>query len=1222
MTRPADHAARHAARVTFDAPVVVEAGAGTGKTAVLVQRVVTWILGPGWARHAPDTERDDVGAPSRRPTSIEDTAVHVLQRVLALTFTEKAAGEMAVRVAEALDLLAHGDDYFDLTADAFPDVDGEALKARARACLIHLDRLPVTTIHAWCRRILVNHPVEASLHPAFEVDADGMRRRAVLDEVVAEWVASAFGDDPDEDAMALAAAEKGPAAIWEALGTLAEEGVDPNDIDVDPFSRERFTKARDRLLGAADRVASAFAPLCTNTQAKASAAAATWLVEFRAALVDANGFSDLQPILDSDAVGTVSGRLRDWANGKFNGAEEAAIEGVDRPTLTAALRRLRAEIMVWAKFETDLLPRAARTLRSLLTETRNRLHERGILSFSDLLHRAQTLLQNPAVCQEVRESYDQLLVDEFQDTDRRQYDIVGSLALEGDPDARPGLFLVGDPKQSIYGWRQADLGAYERFLNRLKDAHDTEPLALTVNFRSVPAILHEVERVMERSMEPTPGLQPAFEALRPCDDLRDDPGFDADGKKPVELWVSWNLDDSTGEKVGMKTTADSAREIEAAAIAEDIRSIRDGHGLAWNKFGILVRAKTSLEKYLHALRHAGVPFLVEGDREFYKRREVIDAVNFVRVILDPNDHIALVGFIRSSMVGVPDAALIPLWETSFPQFMSELEDWKTDSLERLHKAVETARSAVPGDVPPEALVDGWEHTLREGVIAVARLRRSFAEDAADVFVDRLRSALLTECLEAARYLGAHRAANLDQIFRKILDALTTGESGPDAVLRVLKERIEDIHPEKDATIAQDDVDAVRVMTIHMAKGLAFDQVYLPDLHREDQDREADGSRVAHTLDGSPEARLLGMPTPGWGEVRQHERDVREAELVRLLYVAVTRARRRLVMIGTWNDPEKMRPVSMLGHIKTRPGAWKQRLLDWDADPDDAPPFLDDEFGARWRLLRPTSLAGRESDDEAAPWPDPAEIKARSAHWLESAEAASRRASRPRTIAASSTSHESLVDGARDRRDWIDSSFEAIGDDSLADSSVTDAATIRPAVATDTTFAREIGTAIHRIIERLDLEGDPVWSFAQAADRLETELADLVPSSKRDRAVAAARPLVESLAGSDLIQRLFALKDHIIGREVALLLDAPSVDGCEATGAVVGAIDLLYRDPDTGEFVVADYKTDRVSDEADLDRHAASYASQGASYVTAVQRAFSLDRPPRFELWFLQHDVVR
>ena len=171
--RDADARAREAAQTSFGRPLLLVAGAGTGKTAALVARIVAWSLGRGWeeAERALSERPRPAGAPaaSRAPESV---AARVLERVVAITFTEAAAAEMASRVADALSGIATGEPPAWILPDALP-ADEASRVERAAALLVALDRLVVCTIHAFCRRVLSRNPVEAGLHLAFAVDADG-----------------------------------------------------------------------------------------------------------------------------------------------------------------------------------------------------------------------------------------------------------------------------------------------------------------------------------------------------------------------------------------------------------------------------------------------------------------------------------------------------------------------------------------------------------------------------------------------------------------------------------------------------------------------------------------------------------------------------------------------------------------------------------------------------------------------------------------------------------------------------------------------------------------------------------------------------------------------------------------------------------------------------------------------------------------------------------------
>lgn len=171
-----------------------------------------------------------------------------------------------------------------------------------------------------------------------------------------------------------------------------------------------------------------------------------------------------------------------------------------------------------------------------------------------------------------------------------------------------------------------------------------------------------------------------------------------------------------------------------------------------------------------------------------------------------------------------------------------------------------------------------------------------------------------------------------------------------------------------------------------------------------------------------------------------------------------------------------------------------------------------------------------------------------------------------------------------------------------------------------------GGAIHRALEEWDLEADPGDELARQRVRLPAYLAPLARGEVLDQALVRAEDLLDRFGGSRLLERLRELKDGIVARELPVLLPPRSTNGSSGSahapvGVVTGAVDLVYRDPATGLVVIADFKTDEVENPTEIERRAAVYAPQGATYVRALQEALDLAKPPRFELWFLRADRV-
>jgi ATP-dependent exoDNAse (exonuclease V) beta subunit len=178
---------------------------------------------------------------------------------------------------------------------------------------------------------------------------------------------------------------------------------------------------------------------------------------------------------------------------------------------------------------------------------------------------------------------------------------------------------------------------------------------------------------------------------------------------------------------------------------------------------------------------------------------------------------------------------------------------------------------------------------------------------------------------------------------------------------------------------------------------------------------------------------------------------------------------------------------------------------------------------------------------------------------------------------------------------------------------------RSAASASGEVARAVGTAIHRALEDLDLAADPAAEIARQRDALRPTLRCLLSGEALEQALDEARALLERFASGPLFAKLLGLAERVIARELPVLVPPQADRGPVAY--LSGAIDLVYRDPETEELVVADYKTDRVDDQAALDQRTQAYAAQGAVYQRALEQAFGLAYTPRFELWYLSRGEV-
>jgi ATP-dependent helicase/nuclease subunit A len=1191
-----DEQARLFAQTEFRAPLVLEAGAGTGKTTALVARIVVWLLGEGWRRAASQL------APMLPPDEAarcERVAARVVSRVVAITFTEAAAAEMATRVGDALHRIALGQDPPKGVASSLLPPAPERVR-RARALDEVLDQLVVRTIHAFCRRLLAAYPLEAGVHPRFEVDAELRARDEVVRECVELALREGYGTAGNPAFLELARLRKGPADLEGALAALVDAGVPPEVLGEDPFAPPRMQSFQACLAEAIERFRGAErGRIARLARGEKSQAVVTLLGETldRANRLREGRREELEPFAAwaRDKWSGMIGRVAEWAGGAFNQGESATL-GEDQASVCSAAQGLLPLLHQLTALDPALFETARRALHPLLSQAHAKMRARGAVTYGALLREARDLLlSHPEVAGRVRLGIDQLLVDEFQDTDPLQCDVVRVIALEGERSERPGLFLVGDPKQSIFGWRSADLAAYDRLVGDVV-AQGGTVRRLCVNYRSTPRILEEVDRVIEPVMRERRGVQPRFQRLVSSAERSSPSIFESGRFAAVEHWLPTAFD--TRSQTPRKTTAREAREIEAAALARDLVSLHEREGVAWPRIAVLLRSLVEVDVYLDALRRAGVPYDVAADRSYYQRREIIDAAALVRCVLDPNDHLALLCHLRSPSVGVPDAALIPLWTRGFPAFVTALDGTRDTPPEALARCIAAAAGVVPDDVPGIERVRGWERSLEAAVVQLAALRASFERDPADVFVQRLRTMTQIEVTESARTLGRYRVANLERFFRKLAQALAE-EGDRDALLRTLRRDLAATREVDEGPSSPPALDAVSVLSIHRAKGLDFDHVYVMDLHKGAPRGDNEKTELAFH-EGRWELCLFGAPSLGLHAVRT-EREVREAaERVRTLYVAMTRARDRLVLAGLRSPFTPTAEKSHARLLENRGG----EPVDLSALVQEAvarnTAFIE-AAGARWifpQLAADQSTATQRVQPVADAGFDPSTVLAQSMLLETKRAAAVRYKTRPTQSPASAQAHEAL-------RELFETSEGPEPDRGRG---------MEGRRAGDP-LPRAVGTAVHRVLEQMDFGAEPMGEIARLEGVMRGAIAGIVPHAACDETLDRARALLRRFAVGPLHARLRACADAIVARELPVLVP-PGEDEDGPVGFVTGAVDLVYRDPGTNELVVADYKTDRVASPEEREARVRAYAEQGRIYVRAVREALALSCAPRFELWLL------
>ncbi|HVD92955.1 MAG TPA: UvrD-helicase domain-containing protein [Vicinamibacterales bacterium] len=859
-----DTAAREFARDP-DHNVVLEASAGTGKTSVLVTRYVN-LLARG-----------------------VDPA-----NILAITFTRKAAAEMRERIIRELRRAAELS-TFD--------------RARWNAIRDRLADIQISTIDAFCLSLLREFPLEADLDPGFGMADETEVPRLVdqsLDKSLATFVARAKRE-PD---MALVLAQLGLTRTREGLAYLLQRRLvawdvldrflarGPADLDADSACRRAIGAMIDLFdiipdgppppLGYGES-----SPKHASDGDRANAAREMFLADgpvhqprYQLLAQDLRRLDSFRTA-GNPAVRGLMNRLGAHilkADGKPRAIGRLHPYNVEDYSTPDAGKRHRQEVVrlgpsvenIYRAFSRDLNVVLARGIRQMfaiaLAQYQKTLQDRSLLDFSDVLQRAVALLGRMDEFSQSRYRlegrYHHVLVDEFQDTSRKQWELISLLVKAWGEGAglatQPSIFIVGDRKQSIYRFRDADVSVLAEaglFIDGLRPGTGARR-SIARSFRAVPQLLGFVNDLFS---------EVGRDARRP-----DDFKYDQDDRFPIDDPPSGpaapRLLSSEGGALGVVTGAD-AEQCAAAVAAEIARVLREETvrdkqtGIARaarpGDIGILFRSRTSHREFEAALEAAGIPTYVYKGLGFFDADEIKDVSALIRFLANPSSELRAAAFLRSRFVRVSDEALAAL----APRLAAALTDPVPPSaiaglLDDDRRALEQARLHVPcwlaqvDRVPPADLI---EQLLPETAYAF-ELRGTRRQQAWEN-VKKMRG--LIRRIQNRGYATLARIADH-------LDSLTAGDES-NAVLEAL--------------------DAVNLMTVHASKGLEFPIVFAVNLAR-------GASGFPRPVRVSGDEVSVG---PFVSESDEVERFREREETKRLLYVALTRARDRLYLGSVLKD---------------------------------------------------------------------------------------------------------------------------------------------------------------------------------------------------------------------------------------------------------------------------------------------------------------------------------
>jgi ATP-dependent helicase/nuclease subunit A len=875
---------------TLDRHVAVTAGPGAGKTTVLVERYLQILR--------------------TRDISVD--------QIVAITFTNRAANEMRERLRTELDKLLWS---------ATPNERAKWMRHKRT-----LEGAIITTIHGFCARLLREFPVEADIDPQFallDAHQSAMLEEAVVEETLTEFI-SANHQATTELAAGVGRARlaRGLIDIYRSMrnqGLIVEKLqalVGTSHATVEDYRRavEELSSKMGEFIQTGG--------LSPSADEKRRDAARLWPA-LRETLLNAPDSSSLAEF--SEAVQ----RFRD----------------ATRPKAQVKIRDLITELdaLIWKDKLGGLVPRKFFDLHARLYATElvevvkaieRRLNDekrrRSALDFDDLQVRALRLLEeHPEVLRRTSGRYRFFLVDEFQDTNSLQRDLMAKLAL-GSTDfslsagesqhtsdrlmsvVRANLFIVGDRKQSIYGFRGADVDVFREMTARIESKNGL-PVILDRNFRSQRPLIScfnfLFERVFER--EGIGSIEPALNELGYVEhEISTAAREDEDTPPLVELLIDVRKNDAQDERINPSQQSppsideraeEKPRERDAEQLAARIISLvgKDSTSMPGGKrlvdyrdIALLFRAMTEVHIYEAAFRRAGIPYVTVDGKGFYAREEITDFIQLLRFLDNKTDEVALAAVLRSPICGLSDNTLLAL---RCPPMSAKGND--PGSRGRVRPLL--------GALREHELIDSIDHAERP---AVDRARELLGELIRRAMRSRV-SELLRFAVEgseyrivaAANFDGGQRLANIEKLFTLAERFESSGAYMIRDFVRFVRDFEEAGGRESEGQI-DDSANAVRLMSIHQSKGLEFPVVIIPDLHRQPDNRRAWWALDRHrglTLkvpDGT------GKLAAGCAFVEFTERAKlrEEFESMRLLYVAATRAQDRLILSGAVKDLASIR----------------------------------------------------------------------------------------------------------------------------------------------------------------------------------------------------------------------------------------------------------------------------------------------------------------------------
>lgn len=771
---------------TIDKNVAVNAGAGTGKTKVLTERFIK-ILEDG------NLEKDKE-----------------VESIVAITFTKKASQEMVYRIRKEIKNNFGSDPKW-------------------RRFYRDMEKSNISTIHSFCAKILRENPIEAKIDPHFEVLEDFTSAK-LLKESIKEELSNGLNENED---------------IYKMVRKFR---VNTLDSLIDDFYQV-YNKIRT--------VGFSFEEVKVKS-----------MEHLDSLKIEENDIKTIKEailyLMDKLAKSSKIAKLKDnplWIN--FNNGQYKEEE------LPVILEYLYKNMGTSSK-EPDKMELLAVTLEKTMlgSETTNlwiyntildllididknyNLRKGKIrgLDYDDLQIIVLNLLDNKEIRKKYQERYRYIMIDEFQDTNELQKNIFYKLSTEKNNLDKSNLFVVGDPKQSIYGFRGADVEVFYNVIEDIKDISNEETITLEKNYRTVGTVLKFINNIFSKLM------------LNRYDPLSE--FHKSENQIDVEVLENPELIIPEGH-----SESEYSRHYEAELIAKRIKELVLSGKFKYGDFAMLFRATTRNHIYEEALKNFNIPYYNSGGKRYFLQQEILDLINALKSISNPFDTIATIGFLRSPMIGLKDSSIYWI-----------LRNRKTTVYESMKEIVEF-----------EEIDDMERERMKESILLFDDLYQIRDFYGISKLLDRLidKTSFIESLL--LKESGKQALANV----YKFKDIAKEYEKSNRSTLVDFIDYLEEAkdRDESQGKIESENADVVKLLTIHKSKGLQFPVVIIPEM--------CTGSRFSHPNILFNKDIGIGIKLENGkalhSSIKEDLDKKDKEEMERVLYVAMTRAEKILIL---------------------------------------------------------------------------------------------------------------------------------------------------------------------------------------------------------------------------------------------------------------------------------------------------------------------------------------